>query len=361
MENLAEYLNDGVELLVKQSLKASLKNPAESAFILKYMAAQKKAADKRLESEREGLHVPPFIIASISAQCNLFCAGCYARANKVCSESANAKQLSDGEWARLFSEAAGLGVSLILLAGGEPMMRMGVLREAAGIPDIVFPVFTNGTLLDGEALALLHKNRNLVPILSLEGGREETEKRRGAGVYEKLTAAMSDMKAKGILYGVSITVTAENMESVTDEALIRGLSDSGAKVVLFVEYVPTAGAGGLTALDTAGRSRLAARQEQLRERFGELIFVAFPGDEEFFGGCLAAGRGFFHINPAGGAEPCPFSPFSDTDLKTGCLADALRSPLFQKLGLNGFLQGEHLGGCALAGREADIRRLLANM
>jgi MoaA/NifB/PqqE/SkfB family radical SAM enzyme len=361
MENLAQYLSDGGETIVKQALKATLKNPLESAFILKYMAAQKKASERRLRSEAEGLHIPPFIIASISSQCNLFCAGCYARANKTCGGE-SAGQLGAGEWARLFQEAATLGVSFILLAGGEPMLRMGVLREAAAVSDIVFPVFTNGTLFDREALALFHKHRNLVPILSLEGKKEETEGRRGAGVFDKLTDAMVAMKAKGILFGVSITVTAENVLDVTADAFVENLSGLGCKVVLLVEYsAPHDGAdvSGMTELDKGGRARLAQRLEHMREQFDEMVFIAFPGDEEEFGGCLAAGRGFFHINPSGGAEPCPFSPFSDTSVKSGSLVDALRSPLFQKLSLGGFLQVEHLGGCALAGREEEIKALMA--
>ena len=139
MENLASYLNDGVETIVRQALKSALKNPAETAFILKYMGAQQKASKRRLRSEAEGLHIPPFLIASISAQCNLTCAGCYARAGGACGETAAKNQLSTSEWERLFREAADMGVSFILLAGGEPLYRKDVLRAAAGFSDIVFP------------------------------------------------------------------------------------------------------------------------------------------------------------------------------------------------------------------------------
>ncbi len=31
-----------------------------------------------------------------------------------------------------------------------------------------------------------------------------------------------------------------------------------------------------------------------------MVFVSFPGDEKSSGGCIAAGRGFFHINSHGG-------------------------------------------------------------
>ncbi len=284
MDNLAEYLNNGVEVIVKQALKASLKNPLESAFILRFMSAQQKASKKRLRAEAEGVHIPPFLIASISSQCNLFCSGCFARANNTVSESACHQQLGAAEWTRIFREASDIGITFILLAGGEPLMRKGVVRAAAGFHDIVFPVFTNGTMFDDDYIKLFDKNRNLVPIISLEGGEVMTDARRGAGVYAKLRDAMADMSSRGILFGASITVTKENLESVTDLTYIRSLEEAGCKVVLFVEYVPVSGSHGQTAPETEGRAVLTARLDALRKQYEHMLFVAFPGDEEQFGG-----------------------------------------------------------------------------
>lgn len=353
------YLNNGVEVLVKQTLKASLRNPTESAFILKFMAAAQRASKKRLIAESEGLHIPPFLIASISAQCNLFCTGCYARAGESVGEQACSQQLTDDVWKSIFSQAQELGISFVLLAGGEPFLRRGVIAAALGFPDIVFPIFTNGTLLDDGDIRLLNKNRHLVPILSLEGGETETRARRGEGVFSKIMETMSAFQEKKILFGVSITVTQQNLRSVTEPSYIESLFEKGCVAVVFVEYVPITDITELSALDVEDRRVLAQRQAHLREQFDAMLFVAFPGDEEEFGGCLAAGRGFFHINPAGGAEPCPFSPFSDTDLRNHSLKDALKSPLFEKLDACGFLTGEHLGGCVLHSREAEIKKMLS--
>lgn len=357
MDNFAEYLNNGVDTIVKQALKSAFKNPLETAFILKYIAVSQRAAKRRLQAEAEGLHVPPFLIASIASTCNLYCSGCYARANHTVAEAECPSQLDDGAWARIFREAEALGVTFILLAGGEPLLRKQVIKAAAGVSDIIFPVFTNGTLVDDDMIVLLNKNRNLVPILSLEGDKVLTDARRGPGVYEKVLDAMNMMKSKGIFFGASITVTRENLMNVTDPDYIKTLEVLGCKVILYVEYVPVTQAAAGTAPDVADRQILKARQDSLREMFEHVLFVAFPGDEEEMGGCLAAGRGFFHISPTGAAEPCPFSPFSDTSLKTCSLKEALGSPLFKKLELGGFLAGEHQGGCALFGREEEVRKL----
>jgi MoaA/NifB/PqqE/SkfB family radical SAM enzyme len=89
--------------------------------------------------------------------------------------------------------------------------------------------------------------------------------------------------------------------------------------------------------------------------------LSFPGDEEEMGGCLAAGRGFFHINPFGKAEACPFSPYSDCNLKSYTLLEALQSSFFKKLKQEGLTGGDHVGGCALFEQEEKVKELLRNI
>ena len=76
------------------------------------------------------------------------------------------------------------------------------------------------------------------------------------------------------------------------------------------------------------------------------------------GGCLAAGRGFFHINAYGAAAPCPFSAYSDLSLKNHSLREALHSPLFQKLQDCGMLEESHVGGCTLFAQETEVKKLI---
>ena len=78
-----------------------------------------------------------------------------------------------------------------------------------------------------------------------------------------------------------------------------------------------------------------------------MVFVSFPGDEKSSGGCIAAGRGFFHINSHGGAEPCPFSPYSDVNVRDTSLKEAMHSKLFRRLTENDILADDHKGGCVL--------------
>ncbi len=355
--DLDQYLTDGVELIVKDALAASLKNPKETAFLLSYALAAKRSAAARSRYAAFGTHIPSFLIASITNRCNLHCAGCYARANHICFDGSDGALLTDDEWERIFSEASKAGVAFILLAGGEPMLRRGVLERAGAHREILYPVFTNGTLLDDSMIELLDQNRNLVPIVSVEGDKEQTDARRGAGTYDMLSANMTRMRERGILFGASVTLTRENIRTVTGDAFLRSLRELGGKVAFYVDYVPADPGTEALAPGDAERAFLAARLEELRQTQDGMIYVSFPGDEQFSGGCLAAGRGFFHINPTGGAEPCPFSPVSDTSLKNVSLLEALGSPLFTRLRASELLSGHHDGACALFGKDEEVNAM----
>ena len=356
--DLQAYLTSGVEGVVADAIKATLKNPRESAFMLRFAAASRAASGRRAELKKKGEHVPPFLIASITSKCNLHCAGCYSRCNNATVDSEPVAQLSSEEWLRIFSEADDLGVSFILLAGGEPLLRRDIIEAAGERQNILFPIFTNGTFIDERYLALFDRCRNLVPIMSIEGNREVTDEIRGKGVYDRLIANMDAFQQRGLIFGASVTVTTKNLKEVTSDAFIQSLSDRGCKAVIYVEFVPVTEESKDLAPGDAEREYMTAEIERLREQVPEMVFVSFPGDEKSSGGCLAAGRGFFHINSHGGAEPCPFSPYSDVNIRDRSLREAMNSPLFTALRSGDLLADDHKGGCVLYEKREQVQALL---
>jgi MoaA/NifB/PqqE/SkfB family radical SAM enzyme len=213
-------------------------------------------------------------------------------------------------------------------------------------------------MIDDNYLDLLDKNRNMVPILSIEGNADQTDGRRGAGVYATLMDAMSRLNKLGIFFGVSVTFTTENLSTITEISFVESLFSQGCKVVFFIEYVPVSSESRHLAPGDTERTILEERQSALRAKYPKMIFLSFPGDEKHTGGCLAAGRGFFHINANGDAEPCPFSPYSDSSVKDHTLLEILDSGLFRKISESGMLIGEHSGGCLLFEKEADVISML---
>ena len=356
--DLQEYLSRGIEDFMADVVKATLKNPRESAFMLKFAAATAAASRKRKAAEAQGRHIPSFLIASITSQCNLHCAGCYSRCNHATVDALPVRQLTDEEWLKIFSEADELGISFILLAGGEPMLRRDIIEAAGKRQNILFPIFTNGTFMDEAYFRLFDKCRNLIPIMSIEGEKDATDERRGKGIYERLIRNMDELHKRDLVFGASITVTTQNINEVTSDAFLKKLSDRGCKAVIYVEFVPVTEESKELAPGDAERAYLQAELTRLRREHPEMVYVSFPGDEKSSGGCVAAGRGFFHINSHGGAEPCPFSPYSDINVRDTSLKEALNSRLFKALRENGHLLEDHAGGCVLYEKRELVESLL---
>lgn len=128
--------------------------------------------------------------------------------------------------------------------------------------------------------------------------------------------------------------------------------------MIFVEFVPVTEDSEHLAPGDEDREYLKSEIMRLRKEHQEMVFVSFPGDEKSSGGCIAAGRGFFHINSHGGAEPCPFSPYSDINVKETSLREAMKSKLFRELQTNGTLLDDHKGGCVLYEKRAEVLELL---
>ncbi len=358
--DIQEYMTKGVERVVADVVKATLKNPKESAFMLGFAKASAAASKKRKKAEKAGEHIPPFLIASITSQCNLHCEGCYSRCIHSTNDAAPVSQLTDAEWLRIFGEADELGISFILLIGGEPLIRRDVIEAAAKTKNILFPIFTNGTMLDEGYFALLEKNRNLIPIMSIEGEKENTDAIRGTGIFDRLIRNMEALQKRGLVFGVSVTVTTDNLREVTSDAFLNELSERGCKAVIFVEYVPAKEGSEALAPGESERAILKEAITRLREQRQEMVFISFPGDEKSSGGCVAAGRGFFHINSHGGAEPCPFSPYSDVNIRDASLREAVHSPLFLALQKGDILMDDHEGGCVLYEKREAVEELIQN-
>ena len=102
---------------------------------------------------------------------------------------------------------------------------------------------------------------------------------------------------------------------------------------------------------------MEALLEERRAAYDDIIFLSFPGDEKELGGCLASGRGFFHIGPDGSAEPCPFSPVSDSNAAQDGVLKALQSPLFRRIRDAHALGWEHTGGCTLWEHRDEVQQL----
>lgn len=78
-----------------------------------------------------------------------------------------------------------------------------------------------------------------------------------------------------------------------------------------------------------------------------LFPIDFQNDGEFIGGCIAGGRNYCHINPAGDVEPCVFIHYSSANINRDDLLTCLRQPLFQEYAEGQPFNANHLRPCPM--------------
>jgi MoaA/NifB/PqqE/SkfB family radical SAM enzyme len=302
---------------------------------------------------RQGLHVPPIAIFSITNKCNLRCKGCYAQAIRGDAED----ELSPERMRGIVAEADELGISFFVVAGGEPLTRPEIVDIARDFPRIIFLLITNGLLLTPELVTRLAGLHNVVPVLSIEGNQAETDGRRGRGVHDRLQEKMVELKRAGIFFSLSFTVTRGNFDIVTDPEFLARAVDAGCRLFIHVEYTPIRAGTDEWVITEEQRAAMKGLVAGFRRRF-PAVFIAVPWDEEAQGGCLASGRGFVHISATGDLEPCPFAPFSDTNVLSMPLREALGSRFLGLMRENHSMFMETEGGCALWKNREVVETLL---
>ncbi len=333
--------------------KISLKNPSQLLFFIRMFFQQIKAIKVRNKYLEKGIRVPPFLIFSITNKCNLNCKGCYQKAQK----RPELKDINEEKFINILNEAKELGISIILLAGGEPLMRPDLLKATKLFPETVFPIFTNGTLIDEDYINTFKTQKNLIPILSIEGFEQITDNRRGKGVYQAIKEAVEKFQSKSIFFGISLTITRMNFDTITNKHFIMDFVNSGCGLFFFVEYTPMTEETENWIPTDEQREKLKELSEIFRKKYSALA-ICFPGDEDEYGGCLSSGRGFVHISAEGKVEPCPFAPFSDSNLTEMSLKEALQSKFLQKIRSNEDELKETGGGCVLWQKREWVKTLL---
>ena len=296
----------------------------------------------------------PIAIFSITNRCNLRCKGCYAQAIRGDAS----EELSTGKLRSIVSEADSLGVSFITIVGGEPLVRPEIFDIAGDFPRILFLIVTNGLLLGADLIARLPRQRNTIPVLSIEGTQAQTDERRGRGVHESVQEKMRELKAAGVFFALSLTVTRDNFDVVTDPVFVEEAIAEGCRLIFYIEYTPLHEGADEWAITDRQRVDMKGIVEGFRRRHSA-VFIAVPWDEEESGGCLAAGRGFVHVSANGDLEPCPFAAWSDTSLKTVSFREGLKSRFLMALRDQHDSFKETSGGCALWKNRAAVESLLA--
>ena len=297
---------------------------------------------KKEAMEKYGCNIPWTILIDPTSACNLHCTGCWA------AEYGNKLNLDYDTLDSIIRQANELGVRMFLFSGGEPLVRKkDILQLCASHPDSQFMAFTNGTLIDDEFADAMLEVKNFIPAISVEGFEEATDFRRGEGTFKSIEKAIGILRSHKLPFGVSCCYTHQNVNVIGSEEYFDWMIDNGAKFAWFFTYVPV-GKGAPTDLMATAEDR-AFMYRKIREyRNTKPIFTMdFWNDGEYVKGCIAGGRYYFHINANGDAEPCAFIHYSDTNIKTHTLIEALQGPLFQQYAAHQPFSPNYLRPCPL--------------
>ena len=129
---------------------------------------------------------------------------------------------------------------------------------------------------------------------------------------------------------LTLVICGKDDEYVTSDDFIDKMIENGSKFAFYFNYMPVGHGADKELIPTPDQREYMYRwlRKMRNGKTGKPMFVMdFQDDGEYVGGCIAAGRNYFHINSAGDIEPCVFIHYSDTNIRTHTLLDALQ-PVF---------------------------------
>jgi len=179
----------------------------EASDPLRYGRQSAKLPSHLLQFSRDK---KPVVVWNCTKQCNLACAHCYASATRK-----PAPDELDGDEARaMIDDLAAFGSPVLLLSGGEPLMRGDLLEMIAharsgGMRAVVS---TNGTLITpAKAEALAEAGLSYVGV-SLDGLEAIHDQFRGvAGAFGKALQGIRNCRSAGVKVGLRLTLTRRNV------------------------------------------------------------------------------------------------------------------------------------------------------
>ena len=150
---------------------------------------------------------------------------------------------------------------------------------------------------------------------------------------------MDLMKENGLLFGTSICYTSANYKAVTSDEFMDMLISHGVRFNWYFHYMPIGdGANVNLMLNAEQREYMIHRVREIRGYTGgkPIFCIDFQNDGEYIDGCIAGGRQYAHINPAGDVEPCVFIHYSNANIHDKSLLECLQQPLFKE-----YHKGQH--------------------
>lgn|GEM_PF-2969287 len=302
-----------------------------------------------LSARKPGGGFPPFVFLSLTTRCQLDCPGCSVRKDAPVDMSFESAD-------RIVAEGRAAGTRMFILLGGEPFLWPGLRDLVAGHPDVYFQIATNGLLLDAAWAETLRRAGNAALTFSVDGPEDDTDRKRGRGVFRRVAAGMAFAKTKGLPFAVDVLVGRDNFAAAQSLGFVREMIDRGALFLYYLPYKPVGSSPDPNqVLTPEERRRLYRRVVELRSLL-PIVAVDHEFDMGPLGGCIATQGLAIYVSAAGLLQPCSNLFYGDVRLDAKMpLVDAFRKSVLVRRMAE---LDDPRAGCPLTDRPGTLRALL---
>lgn len=164
-------------------------------------------SDRPLPPERKP--TGPVVIWNLVRRCNLTCKHCYSTSADIDFPG----ELSTEEVYRVMDDLRAFGVPVLILSGGEPLMRPDIFDISQRAKDLGFYVglSSNGTLIDEDNIEDIAAVGYDYLGVSIDGIEETHDKfRRRDGAFAEAMQGLGLARDQGIKVGLRFTLTQDN-------------------------------------------------------------------------------------------------------------------------------------------------------
>ncbi len=290
---------------------------------------------------------PDLVSWNISNSCNLRCPHCYLDAGER-----GPSELSFEEGCGLMDQLATAGTRMLILTGGEPLMRRDIadLAKHASSRGLLVVLGTNGMLLTSKRVKELQEAGVAGAGISLDSlDPEKHDSFRGVpGAWKGAVRGIRECIAQGLPVLLQMTALPWNYQEIPEMVEFAHREGVTGFTLYFLvctgrgeqlsDITPRQYEEALTSLVEAQqhypqmmvRARCAPQIARMASQQGSPLVAN--------AGCLAA-RQYCRITPEGDVTPCPYLPLVAGSVRESTFADIWQNaPAFQRL------RQEALGG-----------------
>jgi radical SAM protein with 4Fe4S-binding SPASM domain len=259
---------------------------------------------------------PSLVSWNLTKKCNLRCPHCYMEADP---QAAAENELTTDECLGLIDDMKALGTEMVILTGGEPLLRKDIydIAQYASGQGLWVVMGTNGVLVTDRVAQKMVECGVQGVAISIDSldPQKHNNFRGGPNAWELSVRALDICRANGLQTLVQSTVMGMNYQEIPE--LMKFSRDKGAWSFNLYFLVQTGRGQQMNDLSPeqteAMLSYLVDEQDQHRPmlvrskcapHFKRISYEKGLGGLES-GGCMA-GTAYCRITPQGDVTPCPY-------------------------------------------------------